>query len=143
MGALRNEVRRWLDLLHASMVGALQQKADHKALKEIVKRMNDVGGLTGESFAMLAKRGLVGRCASCEAPINVEQKPSGLSLERNYLGPQVVNRPATQGIVSSAPQAGGAQFAVSVRKLPQIGNASAARGVFIPQAKALRTASSA
>merc|ERR1712190_200727 len=52
----REELRNWLDMLHASMLNALQQKADHDNVKEIVHQLTQAAGIAGDSIAHFAKR---------------------------------------------------------------------------------------
>lgn len=69
---LRDELKAWLDMLHASMLNALQQKADRENLGEMVHQLQQATEVAGDSFALFAKRPLMGRCASCEKPFDVD-----------------------------------------------------------------------
>jgi len=65
----KNDVRRWLDSLNSTVINALQQKADTNQLNHIMAQLQHAAGAEGlntETFAMLAKRALLGRCASCD-----------------------------------------------------------------------------
>jgi hypothetical protein len=71
----RDDFRTWLDEWSSDFVSALQQKADNKQVKLLLTQLEQamgVSGLTTDNFAMLAKRALFGRCASCDADINVD-----------------------------------------------------------------------
>lgn len=64
---LRDDVRNWLDVLHSSMISALQQKADTDDLNLVRGQLSNA-----ESLAMFAKRSIVGKCASCDTPFDVD-----------------------------------------------------------------------
>jgi len=75
--ALRDDVRNWLDALHSSMLGSLQDKAGIEDLRGIARQLlakaaTASGGTEGEHLPLLALRGLMGRCASCDATISAE-----------------------------------------------------------------------
>lgn len=75
--ALRDDVRNWLDALHSSMLGSLQDKAGIEDLRGIARQLlakaaTTSGGTEGEHLPLLALRGLMGRCASCDATISAE-----------------------------------------------------------------------
>lgn len=99
---LREDVRNWLDALYQSMLSALQQKADTNDLNQIA-HLTAAANMAGESLAMFAKRSLVGRCASCDTPFNVDinnvKRPptvggmQGLWPERSSPGAKVAIRP--------------------------------------------------
>mmetsp|Transcript_78357 Transcript_78357/g.242981 ORF Transcript_78357/g.242981 Transcript_78357/m.242981 type:complete len:160 (-) Transcript_78357:91-570(-) len=102
MDDLRDDVRRWLDVLHASMLGALQQKADQENLKDLVQKMAQATAVANDSIALFAKRSLTGKCASCDTPFCVDpsamKKTPPVSLERPWPprgspGAQVAIRP--------------------------------------------------
>mmetsp|Transcript_18386 Transcript_18386/g.52685 ORF Transcript_18386/g.52685 Transcript_18386/m.52685 type:complete len:1059 (+) Transcript_18386:112-3288(+) len=74
---LRNDVRNWLDALHSSMLLALQQKADLNEVQNALRQAAVAAAAAGdrhdsEAFATLAKRSLVGRCASCDSQLGVD-----------------------------------------------------------------------
>merc|ERR1711920_83010 len=107
---LREELRHWLDMLHASMLDALNQKADHENVKEIVGQLTQAAGMAGGSIAIFAKRSLVGKCASCDTPFNVDpstvkrappvglkaqMQPRGAPGAENAIRPLEGQRPAT------------------------------------------------
>jgi len=71
---LREELRNWLDMLHASMLNALQQKADHENVREMVQGLSQVTGTASDSIATFAKRSIIGKCASCDNPFNADPK---------------------------------------------------------------------
>merc|ERR1711972_313 len=54
------------------MLNALQQKADHENVREIVEQLAQAAGLAGDSIATFAKRSLIGKCASCDTPVNAD-----------------------------------------------------------------------
>lgn len=99
---LKEDMRHWLDVLHASIVTALQQKADSVALAAIAQQVQSAAGLTNENIAAFARRALIGRCASCDTPLSAEalswKNPGLLSgqgkfPERVSSGAQVSTRP--------------------------------------------------
>jgi len=69
---IREDVRNWLEALNSSMLDALQQKADHDELKTVTTQVTNAASVAGESLAAFAKRSFNGKCASCDAPINVD-----------------------------------------------------------------------
>jgi len=69
---IREDVRNWLEALNASMLDALQQKADCEELKNVTTQVTNAASVAGESLAAFAKRSFNGRCASCDTPINVD-----------------------------------------------------------------------
>jgi len=114
---LREEVRKWLELLRSSVLGALQTKADSDQLTDFAKQVLSQNG----DIALFAKRQLVGKCASCEAPIEADllrvKRPQAVGLQRPWpvhgisLGAQVnIRQPSSNG------QSG----AVSSQRLPKI-----------------------
>lgn len=117
---LREEVRRWLELLRSSTLSALQTKADSEQLDEFAKQMMLMQN--GENLALFAKRQLVGKCASCEAPIEADmlrvKRPQAVGLQKPWpvhgvsLGAQVNIRQPTG--------ANGQSGMVSSQRLPKI-----------------------
>eukprot|EP00930_Biecheleria_cincta_P012885 TRINITY_DN11761_c0_g1_i10.p1 TRINITY_DN11761_c0_g1~~TRINITY_DN11761_c0_g1_i10.p1 ORF type:complete len:908 (-),score=266.39 TRINITY_DN11761_c0_g1_i10:19-2742(-) len=114
---LREEVRKWLELLRSSVLTALQTKADSDQLTDFAKQVMSQNG----DIALFAKRQLVGKCASCEAPIEADllrvKRPQAVGLQRPWpvhgtsLGAQVnIRQPSSNG------QSG----AVSSQRLPKI-----------------------
>jgi len=69
---LKDDIQNWLGMLHASMLSALQQKADNDQLEKISRQLSQAAGVAGESIAAFAKRALLGRCASCDAVIKAD-----------------------------------------------------------------------
>lgn len=69
---LRDEVRNWLDVLHSSTVGGLHQKVDREELGRIARQLSETVAASGapeRGSALIAKRPLLGKCASCEMPL--------------------------------------------------------------------------
>jgi hypothetical protein len=69
----KDDVRNWLDVLHSTFVNSLQTKADVYQMHAIMAQLQQIAGadtMSTENFAALAKRALLGRCASCDANIN-------------------------------------------------------------------------
>lgn len=110
---LKEDMRCWVDSMHTSVLGALQQKADAYQLAEIARH---AGSLPSESdVAAFARRALLGRCASCDTPLSAEaltwQRPSpSLSLGKfpsdGISGAKVTIRPpaSRQGDASKLPR---------------------------------------
>eukprot|EP00434_Breviolum_minutum_P035393 symbB.v1.2.031330.t1/scaffold3620.1/size53174/6 len=97
---LREEVKHWLEAFKSSVVQALQTKPDNEQVLEFVKQVAAVP--SGESVALFAKRQLLGKCASCEAPIDVDlmrvKRPQPIGLQEPWppgesLGAKVAIRP--------------------------------------------------
>lgn len=97
---LREEVKHWLEAFKSSVVQALQTKPDNEQVLEFVKQV--VAVPSGESVALFAKRQLLGKCASCEAPIDVDlmrvKRPQPIGLQEPWppgesLGAKVAIRP--------------------------------------------------
>lgn len=131
----KEDVRNWLDMLHSTTITALKQKADSDQLNSVIAHLQKLvgaGELTTENFAFLAKRALLGRCASCDANINVEtshsRRPLGVSKPPPWPNQPVAGPgpsqlrppmgPAAHAMVVSASQA---------NKLPKIQDARAAK----------------
>lgn len=107
MQELRDEIRQWIELFKSSVVQALQSKPDHEQVAEFVKQV--VGASAGEKVALFAKRQLLGKCASCSAPIDVDllrvKRPQPIGLQEHWppgenLGAKVAIRPLNAGGVS-------------------------------------------
>ncbi|CAE7203057.1 mfsd6b [Symbiodinium sp. CCMP2592] len=104
---LRDEIRQWIELFKSSVVQALQSKPDHEQVADFVKQV--VGASAGEKVALFAKRQLLGKCASCSAPIDVDllrvKRPQPIGLQEHWppgenLGAKVAIRPLNAGGVS-------------------------------------------
>ncbi|CAE8621427.1 unnamed protein product [Polarella glacialis] len=135
----KEEVMDWLDQLRSSILVALQQKVDFDQLQDILQK---AGGATGEDrLALFAKRTLIGRCASCETPINVDllsvKRPQSVALQDPWpthglsLGAKFAIRPETGKAAS--PRAPG--------RLPRISIQGSGSRDF-PKGKVLRNAAS-
>jgi len=85
LDSLKDDIRNWLDMLHASMLNALSHKADNEQLSQVAQKVAQAAGVAGDSVASFAKRALLGRCASCEAPIVAD--PSKVKLPIPVGGP--------------------------------------------------------
>lgn len=143
---LREDVRHWLDVLHASMISALQQKADQENLKDIIQKVGQATAVANDSIALFAKRSLTGKCASCDAPFSVDpsslKKTPPVALERPWPprgspGAQVSIRPP-QEVPRQLEGKAVAQLKDSNR-LPKIQDRSGSRD--FPKGKVLRNAS--
>jgi len=135
---LREDVRSWLDALRDSMIAALQQKADSQNLKDDVLRISQATETAGENFALFAKRTLVGKCASCDAPFAVDpslvRRTPPISLQRswptrNMNGAQISIRHLMEHGSSRLPSLPAVQPARrdSGSRLPKLQDAKAAR----------------
>lgn len=134
----KDDVRNWLDVLHTTTVSALQQKADNNKLESILAKLqkaSGAGGLATEDFAVLAKRALLGRCASCDANFNVDPNISKRPWPVNKPSPWP-NQPAVPpGASQIRPPIGAASVQSAALmtsqtapgKLPQIPNARTAK----------------
>jgi hypothetical protein len=136
----KNDIRNWLDVLHSTTLKALQQKADSNQLNSILSHLQNAMGadaLTTESFALLAKRALLGKCASCDAHMNVDtskekrpvpvNKPSPWPSQHSHApGPLQIRPPLGQAGQSAMPASGIAGSA-SMGKLPRIPDPRAAK----------------
>ncbi|CAE6939629.1 unnamed protein product [Symbiodinium natans] len=107
MQELREEIRQWIELFKTSVVQALQTKPDHEQVAEFIKQV--VGASAGEQVALFAKRQLLGKCASCSAPIDVDlvrvKRPQPIGLQEHWppgenVGAKVAIRPLNAGPVS-------------------------------------------
>lgn len=97
---LREEVKHWLETFKSSVIQALQTKPDNEQVVEFIKQV--ALAPSGESIALFAKRQLLGKCASCEAPIDVDlmrvKRPQPIGLQEPWppgesLGAKVAIRP--------------------------------------------------
>eukprot|EP00440_Ansanella_granifera_P033756 gb/GFBE01036624.1/.p1 GENE.gb/GFBE01036624.1/~~gb/GFBE01036624.1/.p1 ORF type:complete len:951 (+),score=240.37 gb/GFBE01036624.1/:1-2853(+) len=139
---LREDVRQWLDMLRASVLQALQTKPDHEQVSQFVK---EVVGKPGDELALFAKRSLLGKCASCETPIDVDlmrvKRPQPISLQGPWpvhgdsMGAKMAIRPIGSG---SAPRENSAS---SHSRLPKINDTRAAAN-FAPKGKSMKPSSS-
>jgi len=66
---IREDVRNWLETLNASMVDALNRKADHEDLVFAAGQVGTVAFEASDNVAAFVKRSFNGKCASCDAPI--------------------------------------------------------------------------
>eukprot|EP00435_Cladocopium_sp_Y103_P041080 s909_g11.t1 len=97
---LREEVKHWLEAFKSSVIQALQTKPDNEQVVEFIKQV--AAAPSGESVALFAKRQLLGKCASCETPIDVDlmrvKRPQPIGLQEPWppgesLGAKVAIRP--------------------------------------------------
>lgn len=97
---LREEVKHWLETFKSSVIQALQTKPDNEQVVEFIKQV--AAAPSGESIALFAKRQLLGKCASCETPIDVDllrvKRPQPIGLQEPWppgesLGAKVAIRP--------------------------------------------------
>jgi len=97
---LREEVKHWLDTFKSSIIQVLQSKPDNEQVLEFIKQV--AAAPSGESIALFAKRQLLGKCASCETPIDVDlmrvKRPQPIGLQEPWppgegLGAKVAIRP--------------------------------------------------
>jgi len=134
MEDLREDVKQWLDMLRSSVLAALQTKADTEQVMDFIKQV------TGQNdLALFAKRSLLGKCASCETPIEADllrvKRPQPIALQTPFptrgdsLGAQVAIRPLNAG---ASPQ----PTASSHGKLPKISDRNG-RSEF-PKSKVLK-----
>ncbi|CAJ1327235.1 unnamed protein product [Effrenium voratum] len=117
---LREEVKRWLEMFKSSVVQALQTKPDLEQVAEIIKQV--AAAPAGESIALFAKRQLLGKCASCESPIDADlmriKRPQAIGLQEHWppgdsLGAKVSIRPLNPPLSPSSS---------SLSRLPKIGD---------------------
>lgn len=96
---LRQEVKHWLETFKSSVIQALQTKPD---IEQVIDFIKQVAAPSSESIALFAKRQLLGKCASCEAPIDVDlmrvKRPQPIGLQEPWppgenLGAKVAIRP--------------------------------------------------
>mmetsp|Transcript_87229 Transcript_87229/g.154519 ORF Transcript_87229/g.154519 Transcript_87229/m.154519 type:complete len:999 (-) Transcript_87229:101-3097(-) len=137
---LREDVRTWLDTLRSSVLAALQTKADTEQVQEFIKQA------TGQNdLALFAKRSLLGKCASCEAPIEADllrvKRPQPIAIKEPWpskgesLGAQVAIRPLNTSGASPRTTA-----ASSHGKLPKIADRSG--HTQFPKGKVLKSTAS-
>eukprot|EP00931_Biecheleriopsis_adriatica_P032087 TRINITY_DN18756_c0_g1_i1.p1 TRINITY_DN18756_c0_g1~~TRINITY_DN18756_c0_g1_i1.p1 ORF type:complete len:844 (-),score=188.31 TRINITY_DN18756_c0_g1_i1:84-2615(-) len=115
---LRRDVTNWLDMLRQSVLEALQSKADHEQVSSLLKQLVS-SNQPGDTLAHFAKRALIGRCASCDAPIDVDmarvKRPQAVPLP----GPWPVLGDNLGAKIAIRPLAANPQTASS-SKLPKI-----------------------
>jgi len=139
---LRLDVKSWLDLLHSSMLNALQNKVNHNQLDDVAKQISRAAGMAGESIAAFAKRALIGKCASCDTPINVDamlavRRPQPLSLQSQW----PTHRSSGAHVAIRAPEGRARSPAESsTGKLPKIQDVRINKD--FPKGKVLKNASS-
>jgi prefoldin subunit 5 len=111
----REDFRNWLDEWSGSFVSALQKKADSNHVVSLLSELQQAmgsAGLTSDTMALIAKRALLGRCASCDANLDVHPD----NLKRNPPVPKpsaYPNRPPAGAPVTMRPPAG-------VSNMPQV-----------------------
>jgi|Transcript_1791 prefoldin subunit 5 len=111
----RDDFRNWLDEWSSNFVAVLQKKADSNQVIALLTELQQTmgsAGLTTDTMALIAKRALLGRCASCDANLNVEPD----NLKRNPPLPKpsaYPNRPSAGAPVSMRAPAG-------VAHMPQV-----------------------
>lgn len=88
MDGLRADIRNWMDLIHANLLNALGEKADHASVTELSQQLRQAAAAAGESMALFTKRSLVGKCASCDNPVSVNihsgKKTAPISLSGQW-----------------------------------------------------------
>lgn len=143
--SLREDMKAWLRLLQDSVIAALQQKADQAELHNALESLAISQGLDGENIALFAKRALIGRCASCDTPFQVEhgkiRLPEKVGLQagihpRDSLGAQVSIRAPEAGQLR--PPVGPGMRRGSGATLPRIEKAA---NKDFPKGKVLRASS--
>jgi len=144
--ALREEVRGWLDALHANVTGGLQQKADQDKVGEIARRVLQAAATADGAVALIAKRPLLGKCASCDVPfggdICCERRPQSQTVQasshpRTSPGVQVTMRPPDARRLM-VPQGQPLQ-SVPRDKLPRISDSQSSKD--FPKGRVLRNSS--
>lgn len=135
----KDDVRNWLDILHQTVISALQLKADSNQMNGIIGKLQNVlgsDGLTTENFAMLAKRALLGKCASCDANFNVDtaisRRPVPVSKPPPWpnqppVAPGPMQMRAPMGLAAGGLQASAIAPAYPTGKLPRIPDARTAK----------------
>mmetsp|Transcript_15419 Transcript_15419/g.28348 ORF Transcript_15419/g.28348 Transcript_15419/m.28348 type:complete len:1050 (-) Transcript_15419:107-3256(-) len=121
----KEDFRGWLDVLHEQIIQALQQKADNNQVNSIIQRLlSQAVGLESEQFALLAKRALLGRCASCDAHLNVDaskvQRPVPVSSPPPWNAKAPAGAPLTVRPPGIAGMSGNQAGFGSAGKLPKI-----------------------
>lgn len=144
---LMDELRHWFDTMHHQMHASLRHKADINDLRDLMAQISHGFGLEGDSVAMFAKRALLGKCASCDAAFNVDEKlvkrpqPIGNTPQfppRGSMGAQVTIRPP-EPVKLTAVAAGTSDKGGN--RLPKIGQKPAANKNF-PKGKVIKNNSS-
>lgn len=144
---LREDVRNWLDVLHQSMVSALEQKADHAevlaSMSESPRREAATMGLSpSETLALFSKRKLTGKCASCDAPFNLNEelvkRPTMVGAPGQF--PLRASHGAMNSIRQPDPYRGSSPPPGTQNRLPKIQDSRA--GKDFPKGKVLKNSSS-
>merc|ERR1712228_799801 len=64
------------------MVSALLRKADHEEVNTLAKHLNQIGKEAWDDNTILTKRPLLGKCASCDVPLQsdvLQKRPQTVS----------------------------------------------------------------